>query len=135
MKNPLKSNLPAKLARGRRRFEKWRSTHKPYTRLPEHLWVLAAELAREYGLNKTARTLRLDYNCLKKRIELSASNDASPAMPTPQFLELLPSGTNPVVECTIECENAKGTKIRIHLKSKELPDLAAISGRLWSHNK
>ena len=135
MKNPSKSNLPAKLACGRRRFESWRSAHKPYTRVPEHLWTLAAELAREYGLNKTARTLRLDYNCLKKRIELPASNDASPAMPTPQFLELLPSGTSSTVECTIECENAKGTKIRIHLKGKELPDLAAISGRLWSHNK
>ena len=56
-------------------------------------------------------------------------------MHTPQFLELLPSGTNSTVECTIECENTKGAKIRIHLKGKELPDLADISSRLWSHNK
>ena len=135
MKNPLKSNLPAKLARGRKCFERWRSTHKPHARLPEHLWSLAAELAREYGLNRTARTLRLGYHCLKKRIELPVSDDASQAIPTPQFLELLPSGTNPVVECTIECEDAKGARIRIHLKGRELPDLAAISSSLWSHDR
>jgi hypothetical protein len=65
MKNPQKPALPAKLALGRERFEKWRSTHKARSRFPEHLWYLAAKLAREYGLNRTAHTLRLDYNCLK----------------------------------------------------------------------
>ena len=132
MKNPSKSNLPSKLARGRRCFEQWRSTHKPYTRLSDHLWDLAAKLACEFGLNRTARTLRLDYNCLKKRIDLPTLNDSSEAMPTPQFLELLPSGTNSTVECTIECEDAKGASIRIHLKGRELPDLAALSSGLWS---
>ena len=132
MKNPSKSNLPAKLARGRRCFEQWRSVHKPYSRLPEHLWALAAELAREYGLNKVARILRLDYNCLKKRIELPTSNNASETMPMGQFLELLPSESRSSIECTVECENIKGAKIRIHLKGRELPDLAALSSGLWS---
>ena len=132
MKNPSKSNLPAKLASGRRCFEEWRSTHKPHSRLPEGLWTLAAELAREYGINKVARTLRLDYNCLKKRVDLPALSDTSEAMPMPQFLELLPSGPNSTVECSIECENIKGTRIRINIKSQELPDLAALSSSLWS---
>ncbi len=132
MKNPSKLNLPAKLARGRRRFESWRSTHKPPTRLPERLWALAAELAREYGLNKTARTLRLDYNCLKKRIELPVSDKTSKPIAAPQFLELLTSGTNSTVECVIECEDAKGARIRIHIKGGELPDLAALGSCLWS---
>jgi len=135
MKNPLKSNLPVKLARGRKCFEKWRSTHKPRSRLPEHLWTLAAELACEYGLNKTAGALRLDYNCLKKRIEVPVSGDTTEAIPTPQFLELLPSGTNSTAECTIECENVKGDKIRVHLKGRQLPDLAAISSSLWSRDR
>jgi len=30
--------------------------------LPEPLWDLAVKLAREYGANRTARTLRLEYN-------------------------------------------------------------------------
>ena len=132
MKNPCKSHLPAQLARGRRCFERWRRTHKPPTRLPEHLWSLAAELAREYGISRTARTLRLEYNGLKKRIECLASDDASPVTPPPPFLELLPSGMHSTVECTLEREDAQGVKIRIHLKGRELPDLAALSRSLWS---
>ena len=132
MKNPTKSNLPTKLARGRQCFEKWRRTNKPRARLPQHLWALAAQLAQEYGVNRTARTLRLDYNCLKKRIEFPVSDDASQAISTPQFLELLPAGMHSSIECTIECEDARGARIRIHLKGQELPDLAALSRSLWN---
>ena len=135
MKNPLKSNLPARLARGRERFEKWRSTHKQRSRFPEHLWSLAAKLAREYGLNRTARTLRLDYNCLKKRIESTVSGDTLQTSVGSQFLQLLPSELPAMVECVIECEDAKGTSIRIHLKGRELPDLAAVSNALWNSDR
>jgi len=69
MKNRLKSNLPAQLARGRERFEKWRSKQKTRSRLPEPLWLAAVKLAQRYGVNRTARALRLDYNGLKKRME------------------------------------------------------------------
>jgi len=135
MKNPSKSKLPVKLARGRERFEKWRGKQKSRRRLPEHLWVLAAQLAREYGLNKTARTLRLDYNGLKKRIELAVSDEASKPTATPPFLELLPTGPHASVECTIECEDGQGAKIRIHLQGRELPDLATLSRSLWNGDR
>ena len=132
MNNPLKSNVPQKLARGRQCFEKWRRTHKRRTRLPEHLWTLAAKLAREYGLNRTARTLRLDYHGLNKRVQLPASDEAAPALAPLPFLELPPAATPPTVECTIDCEDGQGTRIRIHLQGRELPDLAALSRSLWN---
>jgi hypothetical protein len=132
MKNPLKSNVPQKLARGRRCFEKWRRTHKPRTRLPEPLWALAAELAREYGLNRTARTLRLDYHGLKKRIERAISDEAAKPVAASQFLELRPAGLHASVECTIECEDGNGTTLRIHLQGPDLPDLTALTRSLWS---
>ena len=135
MKNRLKSNLPAKLARGRERLEKWRSKHKTYHRLPEYLWSAAAKLAGEYGLNRTARALRLDYKGLKKRIESAVSGGRPQASAGTQFLQLLPSELTAVVECAIECEDAKGAKIRIHLKGRELPDIAALSNALWSHGR
>ena len=114
MKNPRKTPLPAKLARGRRRFERWRHDHKPPTRLPESLWSLAVGLAQEYGLSRTSRILRLDYNGLKKRLEFLAPDETSPATAPPPFLELLPPGTPSTVECTLEREDAQGIKIRIH---------------------
>ncbi|MFA4837227.1 MAG: hypothetical protein WC749_14320 [Dehalococcoidia bacterium] len=135
MKNRLKSNLPAKLARGRERFEKWRSKHKTYHRLPEYLWSAAARLAGEYGLNRTARALRLDYKGLKKRIEVADSGDLSQTTVGPKFLELPLSGTNVTAECIIECENINGIKLRIHLKGPQLPDLAALNSVLWIHGR
>ena len=135
MKNPRKLPLPAKLARGRRCFERWRRDHKPPTRFPESLWSLAIELAQEYGLSRTSRALRLDYNGLKKRLEYLTPGEASPVIPSPPFLELLPSVTPPTVECTIEREDAQGVKIRIHLQGRELPDLAALGRSLWSPDR
>ncbi len=99
MKNPSKSNLPAKLARGRERFEKWRSKQKTRTRLPEPLWSAAVKLAQEYGINRTARALRLDYGSLKKRMESSVPSDTSPvSVGGLQFLQLLGSELTAVAE-------------------------------------
>lgn len=135
MKNRLKSNLPARLVRGRERFEKWRSKHKVRSRFPEYLWSLAAKLAREYGLNRTARTLRLDYNCLKKHMESTVSGDPSQAVAGPKFIQMLPSELTAVAECAIECRNPNGATIRIHLKGLQLPDLAALSQSLWNGSR
>jgi hypothetical protein len=135
MKKPSKSNIPKKLAGGRKCFEKWRRTHKPRSRLPEHLWALAAHLAREYGLSKTARTLRLDYHGLKKRSALVVSDEASKPIAASSFLELLPAGPHMPVECTIECEDGQGARIRIHLTGRELPDLAALSSSLFNGDR
>ncbi len=135
MKHRSKSPLPAKLAQGLKCFEQWRSKHKPGTRLPDPLWSLATELAREFGLNPTASTLRLDYYGLKKRLERLGLDDTSPATAKPSFLELLPVETTSAAECTIECQNAAGTQIRIQLKGRDLPDLTGLCGELWSRHQ
>ncbi len=135
MKHRSQSQLPAKLADGRQQFERWRSQHKPYTHIPEPLWALATELAREFGLNRTASMMRLDYYGLKKRLERPVVDDTSPATAGPSFLELLPVQGTPAVECTIECQNAAGTQIRIQFKSRDLPDLTRLCGELWSRHQ
>ncbi len=135
MKNQQNQVLPANLTLGLEQFENWRSEHKARTRFPEHLWSMAAKLAREYGLNKTAHTLRLDYNCLKKRIDTAVSGNMPHTEVKPQFLQLLPSGLNSELECTIECEDAKGSRISINFKGRELPDLTSVISSLWSCNQ
>jgi len=52
-----------------RRFDTWRKTHRSRAPIPSELWDRAAELAIEQGLWKTACTLYLDYNALKKRAD------------------------------------------------------------------
>ncbi len=135
MKHRSKSQLPAKLVDGRQQFERWRSQCKPRTRIPEPLWALATELARDFGVNRTAKTLRLDYYGLKKRLERPGLGPASPTQANPSFLELLPLQATPLAECTIECQNAAGTQIRIELKGLDLRDLTALCGELWSRHQ
>ncbi len=126
MKNRSKSKLPAQLARGRERFEKWRSKQKTRRRLPEPLWSAAVKLAQRYGVNRTARALRLDYSGLKKRMESTICDAPVQAGDKPAFLQLLSSELTAVAECAIEFQDPNGTAIRIHLKGPQLPDLAAL---------
>ena len=64
-----KPGLPARLEALLRRFEGWRGIRKPCSRIPDPLWAAAVKLVGKYGLCRTARTLRVDYYSLKKRVE------------------------------------------------------------------
>ena len=98
-------------------------------------WLPQTRDALEIWISRTVRILRLDYQGLKKRIEAADSGDLSQAAVRPKFVELPLSGTDFTAECTIECEDAKGARIRIHLKGPQLPDLAALGRALWSHGR
>ena len=130
MKKRSKSDVPARLLRGRERFDKFRKKNKGYRRLPDSLWSAAVRLAQTYGVNRTARTLRLDYSGLKKRLESTVTATPSDTVPGTKFIELLPSELTAAAECALECRRPDGTTIRIHLKGPQLPDLAALSHTL-----
>ena len=59
---------PAPLERLRGRFERWRQTREPHTRIPDSLWAAAARLAGRYGLSKITSTLGVNYQALKRRL-------------------------------------------------------------------
>ena len=84
-------------------------------------------MAAKYGLNRTARALKLDYYSLKQRM------DQQPAETAPAAFFELPSP--PVVqanECIIEFEDGAGASMRMHLKGSELPDLLAFGRSFWN---
>ena len=136
-------DLPARLEGLRRRFERWRRTRKGRDRIPEPLWASAVKLAGKYGLQRTARTLRLEYNALKKRVEQKAviagieREAAATASKSPAgtagatFLELPAAGWAGFGECILELEDASGATMRVHLKGVAAPDLAALSRSFW----
>jgi hypothetical protein len=125
--------IPARLEGVRRRFDDWRQNHRARSRIPESLWALAVKMADTYGINRTARALRLDYYSLKKRIEPKAA--AAVGVPNGEalatFLEVAPLPPAGAGECTVELEDAGGAKMRIHLKGHEMPDLTALSRSFW----
>jgi hypothetical protein len=126
--------LPARLEGLRRRFERWRGTHRVRSRIPEPLWESAVKMAGMYGLNRTAKALRLDYYVLKKRVQHSGVAIADPPENgAATFLELTPPPSIGACECTLDLENASGARMRVQLKSIATPDLAALSQSFWNH--
>ena len=138
--------IPARLEAGRRRFERWRRTRKGHSRIPEPLWASAVKLAGAYGLCRTARTLGLDYNALKRRVASARPGDSPGGKtagakaaqrktvteePATAFVELVPPQRACLPECIVELEDPRGAKMRIHLKGAEAPDLAALSRSFW----
>ena len=126
-------NLPARLEKLRQRFERWRGTHKARSRIPVGLWTSAVKMAGTFGLNRTARALRLDYYAFKKRIERQPA--IAPHLPertASTFLELPLPTSAAACECILELENVGGAKMRVHLKGFEAPDLAAMSRSFWN---
>ena len=120
-----------RLERGAERIAQWRRTRTAGDRIPEKLWVMATGLAGEYGVSRTASALMLDYYALKRRVEEAAS-ESSGRVGRPGFIEL-PATTLAVPgDCVIELENRAGSKMRIHWKGNELPDLTAICRGFWS---
>ena len=125
--------VPARLEAGRRRFEAWRRTRKRGARIPERLWRAAAKLAGEYGVCRTARTLRLDYRGLKKRVQGDPAPDVQENdQPTTTFVELSTPALSGPAECVVEVENHLGSKMRVHFKGNLVPDVATLCREFWS---
>jgi hypothetical protein len=123
-------DLPGDLERLRERFERWRSTHRARSRISDSLWAAAAKLAGCYGICQTAKALRVDYYSLKARFEQETANVAD--QPQGTFVELPLPATASLGECTVDWEDAAGSKMRVHLKGFHAPDLAALGRSFWN---
>ena len=101
------------LSEARSQFERWRTSRKRGTRIPEGLWRAAVEAARDHGVSKAAQTLGLDYYGLKKRLESTAAVSESEGSTGPGFVEIPLFASAP--ECVLELEDAEGARLRIEL--------------------
>ena len=122
--------VPVGMERIYRRFERWRKSHRGRLPIPAPLWEAAAEVAREHGLFRTAKTLRLEHNKLKRMV--ASAKPAVRQVPAPPagFLELVAPAGPGLTECVIELEGPRG-KMRIQWKGATAPDLAGLSRALW----
>ena len=104
-------------------LEEWRVHHKAPTPIPQELWCKAVDLAGQYGVGQTARTLRLDYAALKRRV----SERTIPLREAPaEFIELLSPVSAGIAECALEVEAAQGARMRIVMKNVAPKGLATI---------
>ena len=112
----------------RRRIERWRETRRHgHVSMPAALWDAAVAAARQHGLYRTARALRVDYGALKKHLE--ATPEPARARPAQTFVELAPSGLTSPPACVIEIDGPRGT-LRIRLGGLAPRDIVAVA-QLW----
>ena len=97
----------------RHQLDRWRQSQSGATRLPRALWTSAATLALTQGVGPVARTLRLDYNKLKRQGPSPAQ--AVPLAPA-SFIELRPRELSQVATaCRIELSDPAGAKMTLEL--------------------
>ncbi len=116
------------LAKTRGRIARWRDTC-PYrgAAMPAALWAAAIALARQHGLYTTARTLRVDYGALKKRLDVAEAG----RVPSAAFVELpvvRPTGLGP---CVIDLEAPQGGRMRIEVTGVTVADLVTLTQVAW----
>lgn len=125
------SSVSSGLKQTRRRIAHWRET-RPYrgAAMPAALWSAAIALARRHGLYTTARTLRLDYGSLKKRLNAASRCGSSPA-----FVELAPVAPLGLGPCVIELEAPQGARMRIEVTGVTVADLVTLTQRAWDRER
>ena len=127
---PDKKDISVAMDRVHRRFQQWRGQRRGREPIPKRLWVAAASVAREYGVNATSKALSLDFNKLKAHVNRKQTVKRRSAEVAPQFLELVSAPNAGGAECIIELEGPRG-KMRIEWKGSAAPDLAGLSRMLW----
>jgi hypothetical protein len=128
-------SVPARLERLRQRFERWRQTHPPRSRIGDGLWAAAVKAVGIYGLYRTARALRVNYYALQKRLEGESgislvSRQEKPSatfveLPSPVSADSLGRASGSC-ECTLELEDAGEVKLRLHFPAVAATDLAVL---------
>ena len=116
------------LEKTRRRITRWRETrtHRGAP-MPAALWAAAVALARQHGLYTTARTLRVDYGTLKKRLNAVAGGRIA----APAFVELAAAPPTGRGACVIELEARRGRRMRIEVNGVTLSDLVTLARMAW----
>ena len=137
------SDIPPNMKKVYRRLRRWRNTHTGRVPIPEPLWAAAGVLAREHGINRTAKALHLEYGKLKQRAEVvmpavkrrkAKARAEGPRrarrIAPPTFVELMapPAGNFP--GAVVELEGRRG-RMRIELKGVATAELVALSRALW----
>lgn len=115
----------------RDRFELWRREHPGRPRLPQELWSAASDLGEQYGVYRTAKTLRLSYDALRQHIQGGPAGEGK-QLRTPRFVEVLPWSPTTMPECSVELENTRGAKIKIQLRGAAMSELTNLTRLFWS---
>ena len=111
-------------------FDQWRSTRKKRDRIPESLWEAAADLSPSYSTCQISKTLRLDFNELKRRIR-DRSHRAAPR----EFVELKVERLFSTAQCLIEVRSPAGFELKIQTAAVLPPQCMQLLSCFLDHGR
>ena len=108
------------------RFEQWRQQNGGRRiKIPELLWEAAANLVQIHGVNRVAKTLRLDYNQLKERSgKKTGPKNTQSGFP---FVELMMPAGGVTQGKVIELINREGSRMIVRLNDNSGQALASLA--------
>lgn len=111
-----------------RQLSAWRRRQTGRTRLPEALWSAARDLARTHGPSLVARTLRLDYYQLRRRV---AGTSRLPTA-SPTFIEVQgePTSGTGCAESLVELFDGDAARMTLRVRS-DAATLVALAESFW----
>jgi hypothetical protein len=113
----------------RTRIERWRTTRERRTAMPPRFWAEAARLAQRHGVSPVARTLRISFEGLRRRIAESTTGPTATVGRPSAFVELTGAELlgEPVVAGTVvEVSDAGGMRLAIRLTRGTEVDVASL---------
>ncbi len=131
-RRPRRPAVPPEIKRVLDRFEDWRQTKRARERIPDPLWAAAARLCVDYSVHRVSKWLRLNHTSLKSRVEAATVGHPRSEKAASTFVEVVHAAEPSSPECVVELEDARGAKMKIHLKGAGIPDLAAVTRLFWS---
>jgi hypothetical protein len=115
----------------RERIDRWRSTRVKLWPMPAQLWDEATVLARELGVHRVQRALKLNYESLRLRVEEveEGTSPSGSAEAAAEFVELsgaqllgLPVAAGPVIELS----DGNGVRLTVRLAAGSTLDMARL---------
>lgn len=117
------------------RLTHWRETRERGQHIPAVLWKAAAQMARQYGLERVAHDLHLDIDRLKRQLS-SGAVDVLASQADCRFIEMrvspITTTAESLCECTVELENGRGAKMRVQLSGDGLVGLGTLCSSFLS---
>ena len=120
----------------RAQLEAWRRKQPGRARLPEAIWRSAATLARDLGISRVSRALRLNYYKLNRRTARAAGCPQDLATKT-TFVELSmdgPKGSNGNHGYRVEMSDATTDKLTLDLGG-DVKAVVALAESFWRRNR
>lgn len=118
--------IPDDIEALRRRVETWRKIRTKRSPMPEELWSDAARLAAHHGYRRVARTLRINYDSLKERLERGSKKEGKKTSSPEEFVEMRASevfGASQSPGSVVEMTDGKGCTLTIRLAEGEKLDV------------